>query len=72
MTQESPGSADTFSNVPDAMYFGGYPGEHDFHDVTNNDFSGCIDGVTLDKQTVDLSKSMETLGTAPGCPTQVS
>uniref|UniRef100_A0A0P4VVW3 Laminin subunit alpha n=1 Tax=Scylla olivacea TaxID=85551 RepID=A0A0P4VVW3_SCYOL len=70
--QESPGSAETFSNVLDAMYFGGYPGEHDFHDVTNNDFSGCIDDVTLDKQTVDLSKSMETLGAAPGCPIRVA
>ena len=70
--ESSPGRAESFSNVPDTMYFGGFPGEHDFVDVTNNDFNGCIDGVILDSNTVDLSKSKETLGTARGCPIQVS
>lgn len=71
MSAESPGSAELFSDVPDTMYFGGYPGEHDFIDVTNDDFSGCIDRVILSSVTVDLSTSKEILGTAPGCPIQV-
>ncbi|XP_050725715.1 laminin subunit alpha-like isoform X5 [Eriocheir sinensis] len=72
LSGQSPGTAELFSDVPDTMYFGGYPGEHDFIDVTNDDFSGCIDGVILSSLTVDLSTSKEILGTAPGCPIQVA
>lgn len=71
MSGQSPGAAEPFSNIPDTMYFGGYPGEHDFVDVTNDDFTGCIDNVLLSSVTVDLSISKEILGTAPGCPIQV-
>lgn len=70
--QQAPGSAQVFSNVPDTMYYGGYPGEHDFIDVTNSDFTGCIDNVLLDERSLSLSKSKETLGTTPGCPVEVS
>lgn len=71
MSAPSPGTAELFSHVPDTMYFGGFPGEHDFIDVTNDDFNGCIDGVILSSIAVDLSKSKEILGTAPGCPIKV-
>ncbi|XP_071537849.1 laminin subunit alpha isoform X2 [Panulirus ornatus] len=69
---ESPGPAEEFSNVPDSMFFGGYPGEHDFIDTTNDDFNGCIDKILISSVSVDLSKSTESLSTAPGCPVQVA
>lgn len=69
---ESPGVATEFLSVPAIMFFGGYPGEHDFIDTTNDDFNGCIDKILISSVTVDLSKSTESLSTAPGCPIQVS
>lgn len=53
------------------MFFGGYPGEHDFKTVTNSGFDGCIDDVQVDATSVDLSKHVSAFGVTPGCPTQV-
>lgn len=69
---ESPGSARLFTEVPQRMYFGGLPGEHEFIDTTNDDFDGCIDHIVMSSVAVDLSKSTETLSTAPGCPVKVA
>lgn len=69
---ESPGSARLFTEVPQRMYFGGLPGEHEFIDTTNDDFDGCIDHIVMSSVAVDLSKSTETLSTAPGCPVKVT
>ncbi|XP_064094479.1 laminin subunit alpha-like isoform X2 [Macrobrachium nipponense] len=69
---ESGGSATQFKDIPEVMYFGGYPGEHEFTDITNDDFNGCMDNVILSSVNVDLTKSTESLGTVPGCPIQVA
>lgn len=57
--------------VSDTMYFGGFPGEHEFLHTTNEDFHGCIDNVVVSSISVDLSLSKETQGTVPGCPIEV-
>ncbi|XP_047502805.1 laminin subunit alpha-like isoform X1 [Penaeus chinensis] len=69
---ESPGTARLFTEVPQSMYFGGLPGEHEFIDTTNDDFDGCIDNIVMSSVAVDLSKSTETLSAAPGCPVKVA
>lgn len=51
------------------MYFGGYPGHHEFLDVTNKDFEGCLDHVTIENLPVLLSEAVETRYTMVGCPT---
>ena len=58
-------------NVPDIMFFGGYPGEHNIVGVTNDDFNGCIDGVHISTRAIDLSLSKESIGTVPGCKQKV-
>ena len=68
---KSPGNINIMSDVPDIMYFGGYPGEHNIIEVTNDDFNGCIDEVFIDRA-IDLSLSRETIGTLPGCKQKVS
>lgn len=57
--------------VSEYMYFGGYPGEHQFKSVSNVDFDGCIDGVLVDSTSVDLSKHITAFGISPGCPAKV-
>lgn len=57
--------------VSDTMYFGGFPGEHEFLHTTNEDFHGCIDNVVVSSISIDLSLSKETQGTVPGCPIEV-
>ncbi|XP_076046327.1 laminin subunit alpha isoform X4 [Oratosquilla oratoria] len=68
----SPGPALLFSKIPDIMYFGGFPQEHDIAEVTNEDFEGCIDHVTLSSIAVDLSKNKESVGIVPGCPVKIA
>ncbi|XP_069164876.1 laminin subunit alpha isoform X2 [Procambarus clarkii] len=69
---ESPGNVKQFSSTPDTMFFGGYPGEHDLREITNEDFNGCIDNIVMSSVAVDLSKSKESFDTAPGCPIKVA
>ncbi|XP_069958976.1 laminin subunit alpha isoform X2 [Cherax quadricarinatus] len=69
---ESPGNVKQFSSTPETMFFGGYPGEHDYIDITNEDFNGCIDNIVMSSVAVDLSKSKESIDTAPGCPIKVA
>lgn len=63
----SAGSQTTLS-VSDYMYFGGYPGDHGFGDVTSKDFEGCISDVNIDSIPVYLSEAVETRYTVLGCP----
>ncbi|KAL0280200.1 UNVERIFIED_CONTAM: hypothetical protein PYX00_001570 [Menopon gallinae] len=56
--------------ISDHMFFGGYPGEHEFKTVTKTGFDGCIDDVLVDATSVDLSKHISAFGVTPGCPTQ--
>jgi len=53
------------------MYFGGYPGDHQFDGVTSENFDGCIDSVEVEGVSVDLSKHVKSLGVSPGCPPKV-
>nr|CAD7453810.1 unnamed protein product [Timema tahoe] len=58
--------------VSDNLYFGGYPGNHNYRAVSNEDFNGCIDGVEIDGQPVDLSQNVQAFGVIPGCPVQMA
>ena len=64
---ERPGEAANLA-VSDYMYFGGYPGQHEYSQVTNNDFEGCIDEVLIDDYVVDMTKAVDTRDTMVGCP----
>lgn len=55
-------------SVSEFMYFGGYPGNHEFLDVTNKDFEGCIKDVSIEGSPVYLSDAVETRYTVVGCP----
>lgn len=55
----------------DVIYIGGYPNRHNYSDVTNDDFEGCIDEVILNGGPLDLSQSLRTSGVTPGCPLKV-
>lgn len=55
----------------DKMYFGGFPNQHSYREVTNTDFDGCIDEVTINGNPVDLSQNMQAYGVTPGCPVKV-
>ncbi|XP_018008782.1 laminin subunit alpha [Hyalella azteca] len=68
----TPGTAEFLRSIPDTMYFGGYPAEHDLRFVTNTDFTGCIDEIVMSQLQFDLSKSKETADTLPGCPNKVA
>lgn len=58
--------------VTDYIYIGGYPGEHHFPEVTNVDFDGCIDSVTISRRIVDLNENIRAYGVKSGCPNKVS
>lgn len=68
----TPGNTEFMQGIPDTMYFGGYPSEHDLRQVTNVDFTGCIDEIVMSQLQFDLSNSKETAGTLPGCPDKVA
>ncbi|XP_018320894.1 laminin subunit alpha [Agrilus planipennis] len=52
--------------------FGGYPQFHSFKDVTNTDFDGCIDNVTIMGNLVDLTQNVKAYDVTPGCPVKFS
>jgi len=68
ITGTSPGNP-IYLSISDYMYFGGYPGDHEYSSVTNKAFEGCIEGVTIDQAPVDLTQAVETRYTVVGCPT---
>jgi len=63
----SPGESTSLS-LSDYIYFGGYPGNHEFAEVTNKDFEGCLDDVLMEDYAVDLTKAVDTRDTMVGCP----
>lgn len=63
----SPPTGQTLA-VSDHMYFGGYPGKHDYPEVTNKDFDGCIDNVVINENSIDLTEATDTRYTMIGCP----
>lgn len=69
LTGQSAGSHKTV-NIANWMFFGGFPTQHPYEAVTNVDFDGCIDNVTIISTPVDLSQNMKTFGVQPGCPTK--
>ena len=71
MAQGSSEGADGDLAVTEFMYFGGYPGQHTFAEVTNIDFDGCIDNVQISGTPVDLSLNHESFGVVAGCPAKV-
>lgn len=58
--------------VTDYMYFGGYPGEHSYAQVSNVDFDGCLDNVQISGTPVDLSQNLEAFGVVSACPEKVA
>lgn len=69
-TDESYGDIDALMTTG-FLYFGGYPGKHNFIEVTNIGFDGCIDDVKLWTTPVDLNQNKEAFGVIPGCPNKV-
>lgn len=55
----------------DTFFFGGYPRFHSLKEVTNLDFDGCIDNVTIMGNPVDLTYHIKAYGVTPGCPKKV-
>lgn len=71
VAQRSSTVGDSDLSVTNYMYFGGYPGEHRFEDVTNVDFDGCIDHVQISGTPVDLGQNVEAFGVVAACPVKV-
>lgn len=53
-----------------AMFFGGYPYRHNFTDVTEIKFDGCINNVTITGETIDLRDNLKAYDVTPGCPSK--
>lgn len=60
-----------FLEVTNNIYFGGYPNKHNYIEVINTGFDGCIDDVYVSGIPVDLSQNKEAFGVNPGCPVKV-
>ncbi|XP_066250557.1 laminin subunit alpha isoform X1 [Euwallacea similis] len=58
--------------VVGTIAFGGYPQKHNFPDVTNIKFDGCIDNVTITGEVVDLRNYVKSYDVTPGCPAKFS
>lgn len=54
----------------DYFYFGGYVKRHDYPDVTNKGFDGCIDNVDAGNP-INLNSNYKAYGITPGCPVKV-
>lgn len=52
----------------ETLAIGGYPQHHKFRGVTNTDFDGCIDGLHITGNPVDLNQNVQAYGVTPGCP----
>ena len=72
VAQGTSSGTDTDLAVTNYMYFGGYPGDHTFTEVTNINFDGCIDDVQISGTPVDLSQNIEAFGVFSGCPVKVA
>lgn len=57
----------------DYVYFGGYPPsiKHPYKAVTQIGFEGCIDEVTFQETSVDLTKNVQAFNAVSGCPVKV-
>ena len=57
----------------DNIYFGGFPGQHSYPEVTNVDFEGCISEVQISTRKVDLRANIDASPkVVVGCPATVS
>ncbi|XP_050301015.1 laminin subunit alpha [Anthonomus grandis grandis] len=56
----------------DTVSFGGYPHVHNFPEVTNIKYDGCIELVTINSGAIDLRKSIKSYDVTPGCPAKIS
>ncbi|XP_060535680.1 laminin subunit alpha [Cylas formicarius] len=54
--------------LTETVSFGGYPHIHNFRDVTNIKFDGCINNVTITGEPVDLRNNLKAYDVTPGCP----
>ena len=52
----------------DLIYIGGHPKEHQFYNVTNKDFEGCIKDLQIATEVQNLNKNIEAFRVVPGCP----
>ncbi|XP_074042767.1 laminin subunit alpha [Leptinotarsa decemlineata] len=56
----------------DTISFGGYPNKHNYKDVTEVRFDGCINNVTIMGEPVDLRNNIKAFDVTPGCPDKVA
>lgn len=60
-----------FDEFTDFFTVKGFPQLHQFPDVTNIKFDGCIDNITITGEPVDLRNNIKSFGVTPGCPAKV-
>ncbi|CAH1115894.1 unnamed protein product [Psylliodes chrysocephalus] len=52
----------------DTISFGGYPNKHNYEDVTEIRFDGCITNATIMGEAIDLRNNIKAFDVEPGCP----
>ncbi|XP_057663543.1 laminin subunit alpha [Diorhabda carinulata] len=52
----------------DTISFGGYPNRHNYPEVTEIRFDGCIVNVTINAESIDLRNNIKAFNVEPGCP----
>ena len=55
-------------STTDDIYIGGFPDQHQFYEVTNFDFEGCIKELQIGTEQQNLQNLKEVLRAVPGCP----
>ena len=55
-------------STTDDIYIGGFPDQHQFYEVTNIDFEGCIKDLQIGTEQQNLQNLKEVLRAVPGCP----
>lgn len=56
----------------ETISFGGYPHKHNYPDVTQDKFDGCITNVTIMQDPIDLHNNIKEYDVTPGCPAKVN
>lgn len=56
----------------ETISFGGYPHKHNYPDVTQDKYDGCINNVTIMNEPIDLHSNIKEYDVTPGCPAKVN
>lgn len=70
--EDLPTGPTEFNPIPKRLFFGGFPGKRNHSVVTEHNFDGCIDEVSISGTKVDLGNNVHAHGVKPGCPKKFS